>query len=294
MKTILGRPVERFLADPEITADLLQRLAKKETVHNCHLRLRGKNRSLKHVLVDANGLWKNDRLIHTRWFLRDITRRVELEHEILAISEKERRRFGQDLHDDLCQQLAGIEFYSQILANDLAAQFKKEAAQAAEIGKMVRHAISHSRDMAHGLSPLILDAEGLMPSLRELAASTKRIFRRDCGFRCHPPVEVADQNIGIHLYRIAQEAVSNAVKHGKAKRIEIRLAAAGNDVILTVSDNGSGIPKRLPKSKGMGLRIMHYRASVIRGSLLVHPNPNGGTAVICTVRNGLLPPAKGR
>jgi signal transduction histidine kinase len=102
-------------------------------------------------------------------------------------------------------------------------------------------------------------------------------------------VLVPDHTVAVHLYRIAREAVSNAIKHGKARRIEISLTANGNSVTLAVTDNGTGIPRKLPKRKGMGLRIMRYRAEVIGGTLLVEPVSGGGNQVVCTVSDGLLP-----
>jgi two-component system CheB/CheR fusion protein len=208
---------------------------------------------------------------------------VALEQEILAISEREQRRLGQDLHDDLCQQLAGIEFLSQRLASDLAPESPAGAAQAKEIAQMVQRAMTQTRELARGLSPVRLEAEGLAEALRELAAGTRKVFGCDCRFRCDPPVHVSDHNIAIHLYRIAQEAVNNALKHARARRIEVSLTANGRSVRLAVNDDGVGIPRRRPHPKGIGLRIMRYRAEVIGGALLVQRNPQGGTSVVCTV-----------
>jgi two-component system sensor kinase FixL len=270
-------------------ADVLNRLAARETVHNYRARLRHKDGTHKEVLIDANGLWEQDRLVHSRWFTRDITRRVELEREILAISERAQRRLGHDLHDDLCQQLAGIEFLSQRLAGDLAARKAAGTPQAREIAQMVQRAMSQTRELAQGLSPVRLEAEGLADALSELAAGTRKVFLCDCHFRCDPPVLVPDHTVAIHLYRIAQEAVRNAIRHGKAHRIDIGLTAQGRSAILAVDDDGVGIPRKLPRRTGMGLRIMGYRAEVVGGSLLVEARPQGGTRVACTVTDGLLP-----
>jgi len=267
-------------------------VALNQTVHNHRARLRHKDGSHLEVLIDANGLWEQERLVHSRWFTRDITRRVELEREILAISEREQRRLGHDLHDDLCQQLAGIEFLSQRLASDLAGRKVVGAAQAREIARMVQHAMTQTRELARGLSPVRLEAEGLTDALRELVAGTKKVFGCHCRFRCQPPVLLANHGIAIHLYRIAQEAVSNALKHGGAGRIDIGLAAKGQSVMLTIADNGSGIPRQLPRTQGMGLRIMRYRAEVIGGTLKVEPRRGGGTRVVCVVAEGLLSPPR--
>ena len=286
-KEIMNVPVCRFFIDPAAVMDLCRRLAKGETVNNYHLRLRQKNRSIKHVLVDANGLWEKNRLIHTRWFVRDITRRLELEREILSISEREQRRLGHDLHDDLCQQLAGIEFISQTLAKQLTAARVGQATEVRQIANLARNAMSQTRDLAHGLSSVSLEAEGLMVALKALAVHTKKVFRRDCYFRCGTPVLGTEHAVGIHLYRIAQEAVSNAVKHGKPGRIDIALTAKGRNLVLTVSDDGLGIPEKLPGRKGLGLNIMEYRSRIIGASLVVRRNPQGGTTVTCSVPDGL-------
>ena len=226
--------------------------------------------------------------------IRDITRRMELEREILAISEQEQHRLGQDLHDDLCQQLAGIEFLSRRLARDLTASAPASADQAEEIAQMLQHAMAQTRELAHGLSPVGLEAQGLAEALRELAASTRKLFSRDCRFQCHRPVLLSNHAVAVHLYRIAQEAVRNAFKHGKARRIDIGLTARDGAVSLSVNDNGIGLPGDASRRNGLGLRIMRYRAEVIGGALKVEPRPCGGTRVVCTVTEALAPPLRGR
>jgi PAS domain S-box-containing protein len=289
---VLGRQIADFHVESEVALDVLERLARKETIQNHRARVRDKSGTVKHVLIDANGLWEKDKLVHSRWFIRDATHRVELEREILTISEREQRRLGHDLHDDLCQQLAGIQFLSESLAHELMAKSSAEAPQAKEIAQSVQHAMTQTRDLARGLSPVGMEAEGLMEGLGQLAARTSKLFRLNCHFHCPLPVLVPDHAVAIHLYRIAQEAVGNAVKHAKADRIELALAAAGTSVRLGVSDDGIGIPRKLPRREGMGLRIMHYRAGVIGGSLLIQHRLDGGTGVVCTVTDGLLPSDK--
>ncbi len=221
-------------------------------------------------------------------FVRDITERKRLEQEILGVSEREQRRIGQDLHDGLGQHLAGTELMSQVLEEKLAAKkLETEAARAGEIAGHVREAISQARSLARGLSPVVLESEGLMSALQELAAGTEKMFRINCQFQCRPPVLIGDHAVATHLYRIAQEAVSNAIKHGKTKQVEIRLQAAGEKIILMVKDYGVGLPKILPEKRGMGLRIMQYRAGMIGGTLVVQRDLDGGTSVICSVQNKL-------
>lgn len=223
-------------------------------------------------------------------FIRDITERKQLEKEILEISEREQRRIGQDLHDGLCQHLAGIELMSQVLEQKLARRSKAAAARASDIAKNVRDAIGHTRLLARGLSPVTLESEGLMSALQELAINTEKIFRVACRFDCNPPVLVQDYPAATHLFRLAQEAVSNAIKHGKAKRILIRLKEERGRLALSIIDNGSGFPTKIPKSKGMGLRIMQSRAGMIGGTLAIERNAAGGTSVTVAAPNGTIRP----
>lgn len=212
----------------------------------------------------------------------DITERHRLEQEVLNISEQEQRRIGQDLHDGICQQLAGIELMSQVLAQALALKAKKHSAQAGQIAAHVREAIAQTRMLAHGLCPVVLESEGLMSALQELAQSTTQMFGMNCVFRCHQPVQIHDNPAATHLYRIAQEAVANALRHGRATHIEIGLAAEGDRVFLAVKDNGCGLPAPLPRT-GAGLRIMQYRAGMIGGSVVVQRGEPHGTTVACSV-----------
>jgi PAS domain S-box-containing protein len=142
----LKQPIARYL-DAEQVAEALHLLAHRHTLHNFRTRFRRQDGTFGHILVDANGLWSKSRLVFSRWFVRDITRRVELEREILRISEQEKRRLGRDLHDDLCQRLAGVEFLSQTLARHLGKRSDACAARAREIALMAREAMTHTREL---------------------------------------------------------------------------------------------------------------------------------------------------
>ena len=217
-------------------------------------------------------------------FVRDISGRKELEREVLAISDRERTRIGQDLHDDLGQQLTGVEFMCQTLEQTLKAKGLEEASAVNEIGRLVRSAIAHTRRLARGLSPVILDPGGLIPALAELAELSGKQFRIKCEFYCPRPFEIADEATAGHLYRIAQEAIQNAMKHGQASHVEISLTKTPERVALSVRDNGRGMPKKPKRNAGMGLRVMGYRAGLIGGSLAVQRGgPDGGTTILCTV-----------
>jgi two-component system, LuxR family, sensor kinase FixL len=213
-------------------------------------------------------------------FIRDITERKRLEREILEISEREQRRIGRDLHDGLCQHLAGIEMLSQVLAQKIAPKSKDAAARATEIAKAVRDGISQTRLLARGLSPVTLESEGLMSALAELALNTEKIFRVRCAFDCPEVVKFNEHAAATHLFRIAQEAVSNAIKHGKAKHISIQLREDTGHLRLRVSDDGLGFPEKFSGGTGMGLRIMQTRIGMVGGALTIEQQPAGGTSVV--------------
>jgi PAS domain S-box-containing protein len=209
----------------------------------------------------------------------DITEHKRLEEEVLRIGEMERRRIGQDLHDGICQQLAGIEFKLQALAENLPA--RTHAAQAGQIARHVRDAIAQTRSLARGLSPVVLESEGLMSALKELAEDTAKMFALQCRFVNSTPVLMHNHTAATHLYRICQEAVSNAIKHGKANSVEIHLSDEPRRIVLMVKDNGTGFTSPSGGGQGMGLRIMQYRASLIGATVLLQPQTAGGLAVLC-------------
>jgi PAS domain S-box-containing protein len=209
----------------------------------------------------------------------DITEHKRLEQEVLQISEMEQRRIGQDLHDGICQQLAGIEFKLQALAENL--QARGQAAQAGQIAAHVRDAIAQTRSLARGLSPVVLESEGLMSALSELAEDTGKLFDVQCRFTSPDPVRIHNHAAATHLYRIAQEAVTNAIKHGQAKSIEIRLSAEPERIVLAIRDNGIGMVPSAEAGKGMGLRTMQHRAGMIGAKVLLQSQPAGGSVVLC-------------
>ena len=155
----------------------------------------------------------------------------------------------------------------------------------AEIAKLVRTAISQTRALARGLSPVVLDSNGLMSALKELAENTEKLFQISCRFQCDQPVLLQDNAAATHLYRIAQEAVNNAIKHGQAKHVTIQLMIARPRILLLIQDDGTGRPKIPAKHQGMGLRIMQYRAGMVGGTLAVQRDPDGGTRVTCSFQS---------
>jgi len=206
-----------------------------------------------------------------------------LESEILEISDREQRRIGQDLHDGLSQQLRGIAYLSHVLQKDLAQEALPEAKDASRITQLLNKAILEAHSVAQGLFPTALEADGLMSALKELAATIKTIYKISCRFMCPTPVLIDKGSVAMHLYRIAQEAIQNAIKHGKATQVVIRLTQTSEAVELAVKDNGRGLPKHFGKRKGMGLKIMDHRARMIGAELRVQ-RAVVGTLLTCLLR----------
>lgn len=216
--------------------------------------------------------------------LRLRAERERLENEILQSIEQEQERIGRDLHDGICQELVGAKFRSVYLEKILADKFPDAAQEAKAMEDMLNHAIEQARDLARGLNPVKVTPDGLISALQRLADNV--IVEGAAGPRCfcHFPkaVRIADHKSANHLYRIAQEAVQNAVKHADAKNISITLARQNRRVTLIVKDDGKGLPSKL-KTTGMGLDNMRTRAALIGGTLEIRRRKHGGTAVTCVL-----------
>jgi PAS domain S-box-containing protein len=211
----------------------------------------------------------------------DITERKRLEKALLEITAQEQRRIGQDLHDGLGQHLTGIAFMSKVQEQKLADKGMAEAAGAARIVALVNEAIHKTRTLAHGLLPVVPDSLGLMSALTRWAAETEEMFHISCRFCARQPVLIHDSDVSTHLYRIAQEAVNNAIKHGEAKNLLITLSAGKEYGQLTIENDGL-ILSQSKQSSGMGLQIMNYRAHMIGGTLRIDSKAARGVIVTCS------------
>ncbi|MBE7157042.1 MAG: PAS domain S-box protein [Rhodospirillales bacterium] len=216
----------------------------------------------------------------------DITERKRLEQEILATSEREQRRIGQDLHDDLGQRLTAIQFLSENLCQELADATPALARLADRISSMSREANDGARMIARGLCPGTFDAAGLVDALHVLARNTTTLFRIQCKCHAEHRQPTISPKAAIQLYRIAQEAVGNAVRHSKATEIVIEWHLHGR-CELSVVDNGTGFPVEQKAGEGMGLRSMRYRASLFQGHLCIHSQAGSGTRLTCEVPSRL-------
>lgn len=215
--------------------------------------------------------------------VRDISAVKELQKQVLEIAAEEDRRIGHELHDNTQQQLTGLGLLAQTLAESLSDVSEQHAKMASRLADGIREAANHVHFLSRGLVPVDVDAEGLRASLTDLAARVNDQYGVACEFHCTGTIGIPDNFVATHLYRIAQEAVNNAIKHGRAGRISMSLVESRGAVTLAVRDDGVGICGRVERQPGMGLRIMDYRAGLIGATLQVVPGPGGGTLVACTV-----------
>jgi signal transduction histidine kinase len=211
----------------------------------------------------------------------ELTERKRLESEILVISEREQRRIGLDIHDSLCQHLTATALAEQFLLEKLTARQAPEIPDANLVVRLIEDAIAMARGLAAGLSPIETEGEGLLTALNGLAEHFSDQFKIGCQFSFDEPVLIHDPGAATHLYRIVQEAVHNAIRHGRARSVAIHLAKTGSLISMTVTDNGVGLPAEIPLNHGMGLRNMQYRASMIGGRITLEPG-NPGAVLSCT------------
>ena len=213
----------------------------------------------------------------------DISERRRLERDILRIGDREQQRMGQDLHDGLCQHLRGVALMSEMLEAKLRTREVPETDDAARITQLITEGVTQARRLVTGLSPVSPAPNGLMSALEALATTTEDLFGIPCAFTCAMPVLVDDAAIANHLYRIAQEAVNNAVKHSGGRRVLIDLTKHDGTIELTVRDDGVGLDSGVEHPQGMGLRIMAFRARMIDASLEILRGHERGTIVRCSV-----------
>ena len=280
-KHCVGHLLGKFHTDRPVMKSLMASLRRRETVHNFQTVLQTGKGQRREVLVDTSAFWDEGKIAHLRWFVQDITRRKQLEREVLAISERERRTFARELHDSVGQQLSGIAYLTGVLRDGLAEAGSSQAPNAQRIAHLLKQAIEQTRAVARGLSPVRSEPGGLCSALRELAARSSEGFGIACSFHAPKPVAAGDSEATTHLYRIAQEAVHNAFQHGHARHIRILLTQLGPRVRLRVLDDGTGIGSLSPRRKGLGLRIMQYRAGLLQGKAFVRRRAGGGTEVGC-------------
>jgi PAS domain S-box-containing protein len=251
----------------------------------------GYNEEYRIVRPDGFIRWIRDRALPIRndageitriaGLAEDITERKLLEREVIEINDRERSRLGQDLHDGICQQLVSIAFATDLLRRDLIAKSPGEAVRAAKVTALLDNAISQARTLSQALCPVNLAGDGLAVALRSLAGSISRGSGVVCGAECSEAVFVQDYAVATHLYRIAQEAVQNALKHSHPTQILIRLSQDGDIIYLSITDNGLRTDDENNRHFGIGLNIIKFRANMAGGNLQVQRTATGGTIISC-------------
>lgn len=210
----------------------------------------------------------------------DITQRKLIERELLRVSDAEKNRIGSDLHDGLGQYLTGISCLSAALRDKLQVQTRPEAEEANTISSLVQEAIAQTRALARGLCPVQLETSGLETALEDLTFQVQRLHGIECQFEPQGHVDV-ETTAAIHLYRITQEAINNAIKHAGAKRITVRADFSKDNKLLVIEDDGCGFDPSMEHGPSSGMSLMPYRAAMIGGTLTVTSQPNAGTKVEC-------------
>jgi len=214
----------------------------------------------------------------------EIAERERLEKAVLEIGERERQRIGHDLHDGLGQHLTGTALRGQLLVEKLHERGAEEAADVGQIVALVKSAIEQTRQMAKGLLLAEIDPESLPNALREFCVNATTQFRVNCIFNCEGKVSLSESGLATHLYRITQEAVRNAIRHGQARHIEVDLLVVDRRLVLTIRDDGMGLPPPDLRRRGLGLRIMAHRAGMIGAAFAIESPPEGGTMVVCNLQ----------
>jgi PAS domain S-box-containing protein len=277
-------PPDREKELPEI----LERIRRGEWTKNLETTRRRKDGTLINVLLTVSPIRHlMGRDTGALVIARDITLRKRLEEKLLEIGADERRRLGHDLHDGLGQFLLGIALKTKMLEETLTKGKSAEAWRAKEVVGLVNTAIAQTRNLAHGLDPIHVEANGLVAALRNLAAQTRDLFQVECAFACKREHLDVNTQTGIAFYRITQEAIHNAIRHGQARQINLELAVDDAQLCLKIFDNGKGFSPYSKSGSGMGLHIMQFRANSIGGHLTVESQPNKGARIECAIPTNL-------
>lgn len=215
--------------------------------------------------------------------VRDLTEERRLEKEVMRISEHERHRIGQDLHDGLGQMLSGINLLSKRVQHKLEKEEHEMSADMKEITDLLLEADQYSRGLARGLIKIDLDKGGFNAAIENLARQSERLFRITCTFNPAFEIQLGERTTAEHLYRIIQETINNAVKHGQATAITVSVAESSQFIRFRISDNGTGFPKNWRSQQGLGVRIMEFRARLIGASLDIANKPKKGAVITCTL-----------
>lgn len=296
---IWGHPVESLYADinvwtesvveddrSKVTRSFTRLLDEREDEHEEVYRIRDSAGGVRWIRARIYAIRAEDgEILNFAGISSDITELKDLQRQAVHSSENERARIGRDIHDDLCQRLAALGMRCGILERSSVGLSEEARSLVSIIGKEIAGATKLSRSIARGLSPVSLDAEGLMLALGQLAEDTTARFGMRCGMDCPVPVEIGDPAVATHVFRIAQELVTNAAKHARPRRILICLYEVPGGFRLEVSNDGRPFYGPRRRRQGMGLHFVQFRADAIGAAIEFCPGdaPDGGTRVLCTV-----------
>jgi len=264
--------------------EIIRKVLRGELVETYESVRQHKDGTLRDVSIRVSPVTNADgKVISIAAILRDIRARKQLEKIILEISSDERRRIGHELHDGLGQQLAGIAFKSKALQDGLAEHSSRFAADAKMIVGLINDAVQQTRRLARGFDPVDFEVDGLPAALHDLAVQTEALYGAKCTFHCNAERLKLPTPVNLALYRIAQEAISNATRHGQARRISIDLQVMKPQLSITIRDEGKGFEVKSRPPQGMGLRIMGYRTETIGAKLFIHSEVGVGTEIRCFI-----------
>ncbi len=270
---------------PKDILNLLRELTEKKQIRERAIAFHTRDDEKRQGLVSADliTLWGDTCILAV---VEDITERQSLQERILDIGENERRKVGQDIHDDLCPHLIGTEVMVKILQKKLEENFPEAVETTGKIRKLIKDAIRKSRSMARGLSPVFLVNRGFEAAIEELVTHTEEVYGLVCTYSRTGDLDFQDSRDSIHLFLIVQEAVSNSVRHARGNTVEIKQEQSEDGVLITITDDGIGI-RDITETDGMGLKIMRYRAERIGAELSYATMDKGGTRVIIALNDNL-------
>jgi signal transduction histidine kinase len=277
---------ERKRAEEQLaaTAQELQRNVEELTATQEQLRERNEE-----LLQARNGLERRveertaDLALANAELKEEMEERRRLENELLEIADNERRRIGFDLHDDLGQKMMGVSLLLKALETNLAHKHAPEAGEMRKVQQLVHQVINHTHNLAHCFSALDANGSDVCHQLQTLGENVRKTFQINCRMRVIGDIPGVSGDTVQQLCKIAEESISNAIKHGKATRVSMVLVRRDDDLVLRIKNDGVPFPENHEPSNRLGLRIMNYRAHLIGGALQIKANGGSGTVVICTV-----------
>jgi len=250
------------------------------------MRGRNKNGELFPIEIIVSRVAWRDREIFTG-IIRDLTARRNLERRIIQSGQDERRKIGRDLHDGLGQMLTGTRMLTENLAKKLKIEGSKAAEDVEEIAMMIREADEFARTLSRGLVQVDIEKKGLSVALQELCERSEKLTGVSCEFYDFEDAEVYDHNLALHLYRIAQEAINNAIRHGNPDSVKVRLSNNEHHTALSIVDDGTGFSEERKPKEGSGIEIMKYRARVMGGIFEIMRTTDELTQIRCIIPNNM-------